>query len=814
MARKIMMILIISLLVLFVMLVVAYGFRASLTKSYLTPYLEQYGVQLSCAKWHVQGANSVYADKLCFRYQGHTVTLVGVSLTQQQIHIQQLDMQLADKQMPHSPNGAPATALKLDLPTKRPLVVIDKISIKHAQLLRPLNLSVRERSLNHFTLLGDMHAQIKLQPNQISAAYQLNETILHVLPIPMQLEVEAFELTGNANYTGTKVEADGDFTGQWSALFAPHCELQGAQQGKVSVSYQAQQLQVDASQLNTQLRPTQRCFNANTPVLEPYISPIQHASWQVALRDKLHFANQKLSTEQLSLIALTGKSNTTAQVQLNQPQWRLNTQQLHSQYQLTYHQPQKFALNVNGKLNEQQISGTSTLNVSQNQQVFGVTAKKISATTQFNYVFTQQGELTGQVNIGSLAYQNTRVKQLKLAIAAQLQGSQLNANGQWQSSEIQQQAKPQQNKHIKHAKQHYQLEVDMQNQQAKAELTTYLPIIEHAPIKLRDATISSQLRFANQQLTTTHQLKWQQVNATAQYTWSATKQPFQFTLPSISVSAFNSVLKQISPEATLTQGTVSASANGELTVKNAQWQFALNNVSGLYQDYLFNNLQTAPQGNLNSGGLQLKPTNFTLQELRAGTVVNNIKGKLSWLKQGRLSDITGDVLSGSMALEQILLTDKPQTSQLTLRNIDAAELLALEPQTGISVTGKLGADLPLSLSPKGVTVNNGKLFNQGEGHLAITNNAAFDGIKAQQTELAPILGLLENLAINQIDADVSLAPDGWLDMQMRLKGENKPKKQAVNFNYNHQENIYTLFRALRLSDEITKKVEQEYQKKE
>lgn len=354
----------------------------------------------------------------------------------------------------------------------------------------------------------------------------------------------------------------------------------------------------------------------------------------------------------------------------------------------------------------------------------------------------------------------------------------------------------------------------MQNQQAKAELTTYLPIIEHAPIKLRDATISSQLRFANQQLTTTHQLKWQQVNATAQYTWSATKQPFQFTLPNTPVSEFNLVLQQVSPEATLTQGTVSASANGELTAKNAQWQLALNNVSGLYQDYLFNNLQTAPQGNLNSGALQFKPTNFTLQELRAGAVVNNLKGDLSWYKQGKLADISAEVFSGSMALDQILLTDKPQTSQLTLRNIDAAELLALEPQTGISVTGKLGADLPLSLSPQGVTINNGKLFNQGAGHLTITNNAAFDGIKAQQTELAPILGLLENLAINQIDADVSLTPDGWLDMQMRLKGENKPKKQAVNFNYNHQENIYTLFRALRLSDEITKKVEQEYQKKE
>ena len=52
-----------------------------------------------------------------------------------------------------------------------------------------------------------------------------------------------------------------------------------------------------------------------------------------------------------------------------------------------------------------------------------------------------------------------------------------------------------------------------------------------------------------------------------------------------------------------------------------------------------------------------------------------------------------------------------------------------------------------------------------------------------------------------------------MTLGVNLQGYNQQQAQQVNFNYNHEENVFTLLRALRLSDEITQKVEQEYSTK-
>jgi hypothetical protein len=41
-----------------------------------------------------------------------------------------------------------------------------------------------------------------------------------------------------------------------------------------------------------------------------------------------------------------------------------------------------------------------------------------------------------------------------------------------------------------------------------------------------------------------------------------------------------------------------------------------------------------------------------------------------------------------------------------------------------------------------------------------------------------------------------------------LKGSNPVKKQSVNFNYTHQENIFSLLESIRLVNSIKNKIEQ------
>ena len=69
--------------------------------------------------------------------------------------------------------------------------------------------------------------------------------------------------------------------------------------------------------------------------------------------------------------------------------------------------------------------------------------------------------------------------------------------------------------------------------------------------------------------------------------------------------------------------------------------------------------------------------------------------------------------------------------------------------------------------------------------------------------------MLEHLNVIQLQAELDLASDGWLDLAMQIKGSNPIKQQSVNFNYTHKENVFTLMKALRLNSVIRDKVEQQ-----
>jgi hypothetical protein len=170
-------------------------------------------------------------------------------------------------------------------------------------------------------------------------------------------------------------------------------------------------------------------------------------------------------------------------------------------------------------------------------------------------------------------------------------------------------------------------------------------------------------------------------------------------------------------------------------------------------------------------------------------------------------------MGGAFVVNEFCPLATSQTAMIKFENIDASKLVTLDAESGISLSGRLAGTLPVIINEQGIAVKQGQLVNQGDGKLLITNNAGFEAVKAQQQELSTTLSLLENLDIKQLKSSVDLKPDGWLHLGVNLQGFNEKQQQAVNFNYNHEENVFTLLRALRLSDEITQKVEKEYAKK-
>ena len=64
------------------------------------------------------------------------------------------------------------------------------------------------------------------------------------------------------------------------------------------------------------------------------------------------------------------------------------------------------------------------------------------------------------------------------------------------------------------------------------------------------------------------------------------------------------------------------------------------------------------------------------------------------------------------------------------------------------------------------------------------------------------------MAISQLESKVTLKPDGEMLFDFAIKGNNPVQNQAVNFNYSHQENLFSLLESIRLINSVAKTIEQ------
>ena len=315
-------------------------------------------------------------------------------------------------------------------------------------------------------------------------------------------------------------------------------------------------------------------------------------------------------------------------------------------------------------------------------------------------------------------------------------------------------------------------------------------------------------------LQATHHVFADGFEALVSHHMSEVAHPFELVIPEQAVSKLNPIIAQFEPLATVTDGVVSGNIKGDVNLQQAQGRVQISKFSALYNDYLANDFAVNLNGTFNSGQLNIAATKFTLNELRAGAVVKNIQGQLQvTANQPCAANLTGQVMGGAFVVNKYCPLSDNQTATVKFENIDASKLVTLDAESGISLSGRLAGTLPVVISQQGIEVKQGQLVNQGDGKLLITNNAGFEAVKAQQQELSTTLSLLENLDIKKLRSSVNLKPDGWLHLGVNLEGYNEAQQQAVNFNYNHEENVFTLLRALRLSDEITQRVEKEYAKK-
>ena len=205
--------------------------------------------------------------------------------------------------------------------------------------------------------------------------------------------------------------------------------------------------------------------------------------------------------------------------------------------------------------------------------------------------------------------------------------------------------------------------------------------------------------------------------------------------------------------------------------------------------------------------------------LRIGEIVNQVtaknftadlQGAYPWSEENplRLSDVSVDMLGGKITLRQLRMPQH-DAALLRLEHISASEIISAVNTKQFAMSGALNGALPLWLNNDRWIVKDGWLSNPGPLTLRLDKDTA-DALVKDNIAAGAAISWLRYMEISQSWTHIDLDNHGVMNMRAALKGISyvDGKSNAVNLNYNHEENVFTLWRSLRYGDNLQSWLEQ------
>lgn len=196
---------------------------------------------------------------------------------------------------------------------------------------------------------------------------------------------------------------------------------------------------------------------------------------------------------------------------------------------------------------------------------------------------------------------------------------------------------------------------------------------------------------------------------------------------------------------------------------------------------------------------------FALQNITA-----DLQGHYPWQERQplTLSNVNLDLLGGHVSMPALRLPQH-QPARISLRDIDLSRLVtALKPKQ-FAMSGKVNGELPLWVNNPHWLIEKGWIANSGPLTFRMDKDMA-DAIVSNNVAAGAAMDWLRYMEIARSWARLDLDNFGNLILQSEVKGTSQfsNRRQSVNLNYRHQENLFQLWRSLRFGDNLQSWVEQ------
>ena len=205
--------------------------------------------------------------------------------------------------------------------------------------------------------------------------------------------------------------------------------------------------------------------------------------------------------------------------------------------------------------------------------------------------------------------------------------------------------------------------------------------------------------------------------------------------------------------------------------------------------------------------------------LRIGSVENQVvaqhltadlQGWYPWSEQQPLilSNVSVDVLGGNISMQQLRMPQR-DAALLRVNNISSSELITAVNPKQFTLSGRVNGALPLWLDNPEWIIKDGWLTNPGPMTLRLDKDMA-DAIVKDNMAAGVGINWLRYMEISRSWTRLNLTNLGVMTLHAELQGTSRVdgKSNTVKLNYQHEENLFTLWRSLRFGDNLQAWLEQ------